>query len=220
MIDKPKLKDNRNYNYLDCANQIREEYPIIVDWIDANSSVIDLGCGNGSLLELLIKSKNIKGKGIEISDTGVDICKQKGLDALKMRIDIINSGLKDKEFDFAICNVTMQMVMYPEVLLNEMGRISKYQIISFSNFAYYKNRLELLFNGVMPKTMLFDYKWYNTGHIHQFSINDFYAFLDEYGFNVIKRDFLGFSKNKFKKIIFERYPNLFSPIAIFMLEKK
>ena len=109
------------------------------------------------------------------------------------------------------------MVMYPEVLLNEMKRISKYQIVSFPNFAHYKNRLDLLFKGKMPKPMLFGYKWYNTGHIHQLSIKDFYELVDDVGgMKVLKiKNLMG--PNPIKRFISMVIPNVFVPETIFLL---
>jgi methionine biosynthesis protein MetW len=89
--------------------------------------------------------------------------------------------IPDASFDYAICNVTLQMVMYPEVTLREMKRIAQCQIISFPNFAFLLNRLELLLLGRMPRRMLSGYSWYNTGHIHQFSIRDFLVLSKESG---------------------------------------
>ena len=104
----------------------------------------------------------------------------------------------DNEFDLSICHITIQMVMYPEVLLKEMKRISKFQIISFPNFAFYKNRMDLLFNGRMPKPMLFGYKWFSTGHIHQFSLKDFeYLVGNIGGLKITSKNFIS-SKNVLK----------------------
>ena len=171
-IDDPIFQDNRKYNYSDTINVEREEYKKIVELIPERSKIIDLGCGNGNLIEMLINKKNVSAIGIDISDSGLSECKQKGLDVVHGEIDK-KLDFKDDEFDYAICNVTIQMVNYPEVLLSEMKRIATYQIISFPNFAFYKNRLKLLFKGKMPDNMLFEYKWFNSGHIHQLSIKDF-----------------------------------------------
>ena len=112
------------------------------------------------------------------------------------------------------------MVMYPEVLLKEMKRISKYQIISFPNFAFYKNRIDLLFNGRMPKPMLFDYKWYNTGHIHQFSISDFYELLNDVGGIRVEQLLWSKTNNTIKDYLSLIFPDLFMAIPIFYLSKK
>jgi len=135
MIDDPTLNNNREYDYTGHETQYRDEYPVIVSFIKPNSKVIDLGCGNGSLLNLLKDKKNIQEYGIELVHSGVDICRENGLNVHQGIIDSPLDGIEDKQFDYAICNVTIQMVMYPEVLLSEMKRIAHYQIISFPNFA-------------------------------------------------------------------------------------
>ena len=215
-IDSPLHNDNRNYDYSTAFKEDREEYKLICKMVEANSTVIDLGCGNGSLLEKLIREKNVSGEGIELSSSGVEVCKKKGLKVIQGRIDE-KLPFANNSFDYSICNVTIQMVMYPEVLLREMKRISKYQIVSFPNFAHYKNRIDLLLKGRMPKPMLFGYKWYSTGHIHQLSIKDFYELIDDVGeISVLKKKYLAGS-NSFKKAIASLFPNIFVPIVISLL---
>lgn len=215
-IDSPLLNDNRNYNYSNAFSEEREEYKLICEMVESNSKVIDLGCGNGSLLEKLIKEKNVTGEGVELSDSGVEVCKAKGLKVYKGRIDE-KLPFPDNAFDYSICNVTIQMVMYPEVLLNEMKRISKYQIVSFPNFAHFKNRLDLLINGRMPKPMLFDYKWYSTGHIHQLSIRDFEELVENIGQLKIIKTIHIIGSNQLKRFIARYLPNLFVPESIVQL---
>ena len=217
-IDSPLYNDNRNYDYSTTFREEREEYKLICEMVKPNSKVIDLGCGNGSLLEKLINEKNIVGEGVELVLSGVEACRKKGLKVMQGRIDE-KLPFDDNSFDYSICNVTIQMVMYPEVLLSEMKRISKYQIISFPNFAYYKNRLDLLFKGRMPKPMLFGYKWYNTGHIHQLSLKDFYELVDDVGGLRIKKVSALGSKNFLKNILLKFFPNNFQLLHVYLLEK-
>ena len=217
-INSPKHNDNRNYDYSSIETEERQEYSKIVDLISPNSSVIDLGCGNGSLLKILKDKKNIQEYGIELSESGVEICKRKGLNVIRGSIDT-KLNFEENTFDFAICNVTIQMVNYPEVLLNEMKRISKNQIISFPNFGFYKNRFDLLVNGRMPRPMLFGYTWYSTGHIHQLSINDFYEIVGQIKGLKIVQVVLEKSANPIKNYFLNSFPNLFQVLPIFLLEK-
>lgn len=218
-IDSPLYNDNRNYDYSDVFTEDRAEYELISKLIMPNSKVLDLGCGNGSLLEKLINERHVLAEGVELSDSGVEVCLVKGLNVHKGRIDE-KLPFTDNSFDYSICNVTIQMVMYPEVLLSEMKRISKYQIISFPNFAYYKNRLDLLFRGRMPKPMLFGYKWYNTGHIHQFSIKDFDELIfDVGGLKIVKRVNVTASKYFIQKLA-SHFNNMLVPIIIYLLSSQ
>lgn len=205
--------DNRKYQWKD-TDSSRAEYPYIENWVTANSKVIDLGCGNGSLLAFLKNKKNIKEYGIEISESGVSVCKKKGLNVRQGRIDEHLPDLGDNSFDLAICNVTLQMLMYPEVTLWEMKRIAKKQIISFPNFAFIINRFELLLKGRMPKKMLFGYNWYDTGHIHQFSICDFKDLIEKNSMKVKNEVQLGRILG-----LKDIFPNAFSNIAVYLLEK-
>ena len=213
-VDNPRTQDNRNYIYNESMSSSRSEYKFIADLIEPGSKVIDLGCGDGALLELLIKRKNVRGKGLEISQSGVELCKKKHLDVMQGEIDAL-LPYNDSEFDYSICNVTIQMVKYPEVLLKEMQRISKYQVISFPNFGYFKNRVELLFKGKMPGKMLFGYKWYNTGHIHQLSVKDFYDLLNDVeNFKIIEKITIP-SGSKLIDFLAGIFPGMFGKIILF-----
>lgn len=213
------FKDNRSYDYTNWTYDDREDYKYVVSLVKEGSNIIDLGCGNGSLMQKLIKEKNVKAKGIELSPSGVEICKHKGLDVTEGRIDTI-LPFNDNEFDYAICNVTLQMVMYPEILLSEMKRISIFQIISFPNLGFYKNRIELLFKGRMPKTVLFGFEWFNTGHIHLFSNKDFENLLETTGSFIIVKKLCVESNNKVKNTLMKMMPNLFQLISIYLLKKE
>lgn len=209
------MGDNRKYEYKANRSAHREEFSKIVDWIPEGSRVLDLGCGEGSLLKLLVEKKKVTVEGIEISLSGVEVCKSKELEVRQGRID---EGLPwvDDAFDYAVCNVTLQMVMYPEKLLSEMSRVATRQIVSFPNFANIRNRLELFLFGRMPKAMLFGHTWWNTGHIHQLSIEDFKELVKKTGLEIKKSAYFGrLAKPGFVSLS----PNLFSTIAMFELAK-
>lgn len=211
------MNDNRDYEYGLNSKSSREEYEIIVDWIPSGSQVIDLGCGDGTLLSLL-KLKGVKGDGVDISVSGVKATRKKGIKADIGRIDI-PLDYRNKQYDFAICNVTLQMVMYPEVLLLEMKRIAYRQIVTFPNFAFILNRLDLLFNGRMPKVMIPGYEWYSTGHIHQLSIRDFIEFCQANSINILEQSHIYPGRLyifPLPKALLKRFPNLFSSTTIFL----
>jgi methionine biosynthesis protein MetW len=218
-IDDPLKNDNRQYNFTHYPDDNRQEFSVIFKLIPHGSKVIDLGCGNGTLLSYLQKERNASVKGIELTPSGVKMCRKKKLDVVQGRIDE-RLPSKDNSFDYAICNVTIQMVMYPEILLSEMKRIARFQIISFPNFAFYRNRIQLVLQGKMPEHMLFDYQWYNTGHIHQLSLKDFKNLISTVGGLKIKELHCVDPDNFFKKFFMHIFPNLFMHIPIILLEKK
>ncbi|MBI5652222.1 MAG: methyltransferase domain-containing protein [Chloroflexi bacterium] len=206
------MNDNRNYVWDEQINA-RPEYPVIERWIADGARVIDLGCGNGSLLAFLKARKHISEFGIELAPSGVAACRQRGLNVRAGRIDVALADVADAAFDVAICNVTLQMVMYPEIVLKEMRRIARQQIISFPNFAFVLNRLDLLWFGRMPRWGLFGYAWFNTGHIHQLAINDFRATSGSLGLDIRAVVYLG-KFGMFARVL----PNLFAQTAIFLLQ--
>lgn len=218
MLDDPKHNDNRSYEYESGIETSRPEYSLITELVKMNSKIIDLGCGDGSLLKKLTEEKLCTGIGMELSETGVRSAQSKGLDVQLKAIDVRQDEIKDKEYDYSICNVTIQMVMYPEVLLQEMVRISRYQIISFPNFAFYRNRYDLLRRGRMPRPMLFGYTWYNTGHIHQLSMKDFEEYCWANKSRILARKYLHVPKNPFRRFLFYRFPNLFASTVIYLLK--
>ena len=208
-------KDNRNYQYSPNSKSHRLEYPLIFDLIKNRSSVIDLGCGDGSLLSLL-SDKGIKGIGLDVSKSAVAAAGKKGLSAIEGRIDS-KLPYTDKRFDYAVCNVTLQMVAYPEILLSEMRRIAKKQIVSFPNFAFIFNRFDLLVNGRMPRVMIPGFDWYSTGHIHQLSVRDFANFAKMLKFRILNRFFL-YPKNKHFSKKLRLFPNLLAVEALYLME--
>lgn len=217
-INNPLYNDNRNYAYPEGHSEFRREYRYFIDSIPSGSRVIDLGCGDGSLIELLKKDNNCDVTGIELADSGVNSAQKRGLNVIKGRIDETLPFTQD-EFDFAICNTTLQMVMYPETLLKEMIRISEKQIISFPNFAFYKNRFQLFFGGRMPARGLFGYQWYNTGHIHQLSCTDFLSLLYKLRPGA-RATLLNTSENDFlRNFLIGKFPNLFHIFPIYLISK-
>lgn len=216
-IDNALENDNRNYDYDSSRFYFRSEFPVICDWLSSNTRVIDLGCANGSLMKYVLDRKKVEMIGIEKIASGVDYCLANNLSAIVGDIDKRETYEKyqDSEFDYAICNVTLQMVMFPEVLLGEMRRISQRQIISFPNFAFFGNRLDLLINGCMPRPMLHGYRWYDTGHIHQLSLRDFYNYCRPLKWSIEKTHHLGC----WQILANLSFPNFFSKETIFLLRK-
>lgn len=194
--------------------ELRLDHKIIGDIVEAGSMVLDMGCGNGDLLEYLVSSKDVRGSGVEISEEAIYSCVEKGLSVSHGDID---SGLReypDKLFDYVIFNQTMQQVHKPKKAIAEALRIGKKVIIGFPNFCYIKARLQLFFGGHVPVTPSLPYTWYETPNLHFLSIKDFKAFCDEQEIIVEKSVFLS------GKGVVRVFPNLFALNAIFQISEK
>ncbi|MGB4839014.1 MAG: methionine biosynthesis protein MetW [Saprospiraceae bacterium] len=208
------MNDNRNYKYTSGYIENRPEYDTVIELISNDKNILDLGCGEGTLAVRLKEEKKAIMTGIEISPSGVEACLSKGIYAIEGKIDE-SLPFSDKSFDISVCNVTMQMVNYPEVTLQEMQRVSKeYLLISFPNFGYLLNRLDLLIHGRMPRKMLYGYTWYNTGHIHQFSLSDFKALVNNTEGLKVKKISIVNTGNMIFDVLSKILPNVFAKIIV------
>jgi methionine biosynthesis protein MetW len=196
---------------------VRIDYSIIMRLVPEGKDVLDLGCGDGFLLEKLQNERNVKGRGIEISEIGVKQCIRRGLTVLQGDIDDGLPDYPDKSFDFVILNQTLQVVKKPDLVLFEMLRVSEKGIVGFPNFGYWKLRASLLLKGRMPKTKVLPYEWYNTPNIHLCTIKDFNAFCQENGIKIEKRIFL--SAERGGRIFRGAAPNLFAENAIYIISR-
>ena len=154
-------------------HKIRYDLEIIAKLIRPNSKVLDVGCGNGELLEFLKKTKNVDGRGLEISQMQVSKALSRGISAIQGDAENDLSFYPSRNFDYAILSQTIQSTQKPKEILCEMMRIAEYGVISLPNFAHIKNRLYLLFKGTMPVNKNIPFQWYDTPNIHFCSIEDF-----------------------------------------------
>lgn len=195
-------------------NLIRLDYELILNLIGYGSSVLDLGCGDGELLSLLVREKKVKGEGIEIDEQLIYKCVSRGLSVSHQDID--REGLAsygDASFDHVILSNTLQQVRNPDEVLSEALRVGKQVILVFPNFAYYKARLQIFFTGRVPITPSLPYEWHNTPNLHFLSTLDFIDYCDKRGITIDKSLFI--RKNKLANFA----PNLFAQSGIFMISK-
>lgn len=193
-------------------------YSVITKIIEENSSVLDLGCGDGILLKMLLDEKNVKGKGIEINQESVISCIEKGVCTIQGDIDEGLMQFSDKEYDYVILNRTVQATEKPDFVIKEMLRVGKKVIVSFPNFAYWRIRLYLLLKGKMPVSKMLPFEWYNTPNIHLLTIKDFFDFTEKNNIQILKHIYLNHSKVRRDKIL-ELMPNIFAEEAVFVLSK-
>jgi methionine biosynthesis protein MetW len=184
----------------------RADLSLIAEWIEAGSSVLDLGCGDGRLLYYLIKNKKVSGMGIEIDPQRMVSCIEKGIPVIEHDLNEKFEELGDQTYDYVILSQTIQEVLHPDLLIEEILRVGKYGIITFPNFGYYRVRLSLLFSGKMPKSKTLPYEWYDTPNIHLLTFEDFKNFCKKRGIKIIHTFYI--IGNHYKKRPF--FPNLFS----------
>ena len=191
-------------------------YKIVCDLIEKNSKVLDLGCGNGELLELLKKEKEVKGFGVEINQDSLLEALVKGLSVIQGDIDKGLDEFQDKTYDYAILNQTLQSTKYPEMIIDEMLRVSKKCIVSFPNFAYWRVRFYLFFKGKMPKSKQLPYEWYDTPNIHLLTISDFFEFCKKRNIKIEKSVYLTRDKSR-SGFLIKNIANFFSQEVVFVI---
>ena len=192
-------------------------YSIITDMIDSKSSVLDVGCGDGTLMKML-KNKGIHTTGIDIDQNNIVKCLEKGLSVIQGDIDEGLQGYPDKSYDYVILNQTLQSTEKPDYVIQEMLRVGKKVVISFPNFAYWRIRIYLLLLGKMPKSKMLPFEWFNTPNIHLLTIKDFYNFAKYLNFKIEKK--LCMTKGSIRKNIFRKvFDNFLTEEVIFLCTK-
>jgi methionine biosynthesis protein MetW len=194
-------------------NGIRPDHQVIFEMIEPESRVLDLGCGTGDLMHLLMRRKNAWIQGIELDENAIYECVKKGLSVCQSDIESGLSEYPDHSFDYVILNQSLQEVRKAFFLLREALRVGNRVIVGFPNFAHIHARISLGFYGKAPMTPSLPYRWYDTPNVRFLSINDFEGFCREKGFVVEKARFL----NGDKLISF--WPNLRALGAIFLLSR-
>lgn len=197
--------------------QSREDLEKIAALIEENSSVLDLGCGDGDLLALLVNEKNVRGHGVELYHEHIYKCIEKGVPVIHGDLDEGLSDYPDKSFDYVVLSKTIQVVHNPDLILREMLRVGKTGIVSVLNFGYYKVRFNLLFSGRMPKTKVLPYEWYNTPNIHLSTIRDIQDFCRQE--NITIKQQINLVRERRSHPLANIFPNFFSDLAIFVLQK-
>ena len=188
----------------------------IQHWIKQGSRILDLGCGDGTLLKFLIDTKQVQGYGLEIDAAQINICIDKGLNVIEQNLDRGLGNFADKSFDTVLMTQALQTLHFPHLVLDEMLRVGKECIVTFPNFGHWKARYYLATRGRMPVSDLLPYEWYDTPNIHFCTFNDFEVLCRERNIKVINREVVNEQSGQTLK---DFMPNLFGETAIYHLSK-
>ena len=197
--------------------KMKKEFKVIADLLPNNTRVLDVGCGDGSLMNFLVKEKNIEVRGLELEKQNVQECIYKGLPVIQGNAETELYQFPDQSFDYVVLSQTLQAFYNPDKVLKELLRIGKSVVVSIPNFGYWKVRTSLLFFGKMPMTKTLPNSWYNTPNLHMCTIKDLFNYCDEQNFIIQK--VIGVNGDKIsliKKSNLE-IKNFFSKLGIFLI---
>jgi len=198
---------------------LRPDLQAIADMVQSGSSLLDVGCGEGDLLGWLQNEKKVSGRGIELSQNGVNRSIARGLSVIQGDADTDLQYYPDQAYDYAVLSQTLQALRNPKDVLEQMVRIARHAIVSVPNFGHWKNRLYLTFRGRMPVTKTLSHQWYDTPNIHFSTITDFVNLCEKLGLTIEKRLYV--SDQGIPTYFHNKGPfaNLFGEQGIFMIRK-
>ena len=200
-----------NVNITNSVLQFRQDFAIISNWVSFGSKVLDLGCGDGELLQFLRLSLEVKGYGVEKDDTNWLACMENGSNVIQMDLEDGLSGFEDQSFDTVILSQTLQAMHKTEEIVQEMLRVGREVIVTFPNFGYWRNRLQIN-NGRMPVSKTLPYQWYDTPNVHLCTINDFDQFCKNHKISILERCVITNSQTV------HFMPNLLGNLAMYRLK--
>lgn len=188
--------------------QLRSDFDAIANWVETNSSLLDLGCGDGSFLEFIRAKRQAMTYGVEIKDSAVLACVEKGLNVIQQDLEGGLALFKDQSFDTVVLSQTLQTIHQTERILREVVRVGKQCVVSFPNFGHWSHRYAVVL-GRMPVSKSLPYEWFNTPNVRVLTIADFEALAHKLGIEILGRVVLHHGKTVYW------LPNLFGSLAIY-----
>jgi methionine biosynthesis protein MetW len=196
---------------------LRPDLAIISDWIPQNATVLDLGCGDGTLLSHLKREKQVTGYGLEIDQDNIAACLGAGVNVIQQDIDEGLGNIPDKRFDYVLMTQALQAVTRPDMVLAEMLRAGREAIVTFPNFGHWRVRAYLGLKGRMPVSSTLPYNWYDTPNIHLCTVDDFARFCEEQDIRILERVVV--DRHHRAGALTRLWPNLFGEIAIYRVTR-
>ena len=196
---------------------LRADLQIIEKWISPGSHVLDLGCGNGELLDYLQSHKQVRGYGLEINPDNINACIAKGVNVIDKNLDHGLDNFEDRSFDTVVMTQALQAVHYPDRILEDMLRIGNEAILTFPNFGHWRCRLYLGLKGRMPVSEFMPYTWYNTPNIHFCTFKDFENLCHERSVKILDRLVVDQTHRSSK--LSAMWPNLLGEVAIYRVTR-
>ncbi len=190
----------------------RPDFAAIAAWIPQGASVLDLGCGDGSLLRYLKETRKVRGYGVEISDANIVACIRNGVNVIQGNLESGLSGFESNAFDYVLLSQTLQATRHTEPLVQEMLRVGREGIVSFPNFGYWKARLNVL-RGYMPVSDELPYQWYDTPNVHLCTLHDFETFCSDHHVEILGRHVMTGKKEM------NVLPNLLGSMAVYRFKR-
>ncbi len=200
-------------NIINPATISRPDFAAIAAWIRPGAKVLDLGCGDGSLLRYLQERRDIFGYGVEINDDNVLGCFKNGINVIQNDLESGLSSFESASFDYVILSQTLQAMRHTEIIIKEMLRVGREVIVSFPNFGYWRNRIQVV-AGRMPVSETLPYYWFNTPNIHLCTLGDFEALCDQQNAHILER--IVMNGDRQVKIL----PNLMGVLAFYRFERR
>ena len=197
---------------------LRPDLDIISGWINPDSRVLDLGCGDGTLLAHLWNTRQVTGYGLEIDPEKIIKCINADVNVIQADLDKGLRDINDNTFDYVILTQTLQAVQHPDRLLDEMLRVGKEGIVSFPNFGHWRNRLQITFGGHMPVSRNLPDEWFDTPNIHLCSVKDFEILCRKKNIDIIQRSVVDHQRrtSPFMRLL----PNLLAEFALFRIRRR
>lgn len=199
-------------------SELRPDLAIISKWIEPGSRVLDLGCGDGTLLDHLKRERDVDGYGLEIAPDNIVTCIQRGVSVIQSDLDAgLTDYFDDNSFDYVVMTQTIQAVHYPSRLLSEMLRVGREGIVTFPNFGHWSSRLQLALGGRMPLSRALPNEWYDTPNIHLCTLKDFESLCHRLDINILQRNVVDTAHRS--NIGMKLLPNLLGEIALYRFRR-